>query len=193
MTSIARSLFHPGIPVVEKVVRTMIVYLAILLLLRLLGKRTAAQMNAFDLVVLLLLSNVVQNAIIGADNSLVGGVVGAIALVLANEGVVRLVRRSKRLDAATEGTEARLVDDGAFVDGELRRLGIRRNDLEVALRRQGAEDVAQVRSAELYPSGALVVDMRMDARDASAGDVDRLERKLDEVLSALARLSAPPA
>jgi uncharacterized membrane protein YcaP (DUF421 family) len=75
----------------------------------------------------------------------------------------------------------------------LRRLGIRRNDLEVALRRQGAEDVAQVRSAELYPSGALVVDMRMDARDASAGDVDRLERKLDEVLSALARLSAPPA
>jgi uncharacterized membrane protein YcaP (DUF421 family) len=193
MTSIARSLFHPGIPVVEKVVRTMIVYLAILLLLRLLGKRTAAQMNAFDLVVLLLLSNVVQNAIIGADNSLVGGVVGAIALVLVNEGVVRIVRRSGRLDEATEGTQARLVDDGAFVDGELRRLGIRRNDLEVALRRQGAEDVGQVRSAELYPSGALVVDMRMDARDASAGDVERLERKLDEVLSALARLSAPPA
>jgi len=193
MTTIARSLLHPGVPVVEKVVRTILVYMAILVLLRLLGKRTAAQMNAFDLVVLLLLSNVVQNAIIGPDNSLVGGLFGAVALVLVNEGVVRSVRRSRVLDEATEGTQTRLVDDGSFVEDELRRLGIRRNDLEVALRRQGAEDVGQVQSAELYPSGALVVDMRMDARDASSGDVERLERKLDEVLSAVARLTAPPA
>jgi uncharacterized membrane protein YcaP (DUF421 family) len=193
MTTIARSLLHPGVPVVEKVVRTILVYMAILVLLRLLGKRTAAQMNAFDLVVLLLLSNVVQNAIIGPDNSLVGGLFGAVALVLVNEGVVRSVRRSHVLDEATEGTQTRLVDDGSFVEDELRRLGIRRNDLEVALRRQGAEDVSQVQSAELYPSGALLVDMRMDARDASSGDVERLERKLDEVLSAVARLTAPPA
>lgn len=185
LASVLDRLVTIGVPVSEKLLRTIGVYVAVLVLLRLFGKRTAAQLNSFDLVVLLLLSNVVQNAIIGPDNSLLGGVIGAAALVAVNDGVVRVFRRSERLDRAIEGTETRLVADGGFVTGELRRLGIRRSDLEVALRRQGAEHVRQVRTAELYPSGAIVVDLDREAHDASFADVERLERKLDQLIAAV--------
>jgi uncharacterized membrane protein YcaP (DUF421 family) len=185
LASVLDRLVTIGVPVSEKLLRTVVVYVAVLILLRLFGKRTAAQLNSFDLVVLLLLSNVVQNAIIGPDNSLLGGVIGAAVLVAVNDGVVRVFRRSERLDRAIEGTETRLVADGGFVTGELRRLGIRRSDLEVALRRQGAEHVRQVRTAELYPSGAIVVDLEREAHDASFADVERLERKLDQLIAAV--------
>ncbi len=183
-------LFSIGIPIGEKLLRTVAVYLAVLLLLRLFGKRTAAQMNTFDLAVLLLLSNVVQNAIIGPDNSLLGGVVGAAALIGVNDVAVRVLRRSPRIDRAMEGSETVLVRDGAFVHEAMRRLGIRTSDLEVALRRQGAEHVEQVRSADLYPSGAIVVDLTRDAHDASLGDVERLERKLDDLIATVRRMGA---
>jgi uncharacterized membrane protein YcaP (DUF421 family) len=185
LATIVGRLVTVGVPLSEKILRTVIVYLALLFLLRLFGKRTAAQLNAFDLVVLLLLSNVVQNAIIGPDNSLLGGVIGAAVLVAVNDGVVRVFRRSGRLDRALEGSQTRLVEDGAFRSSELRRLGIRQSDLEVALRRQGAEHVGQVQTAELYPSGAIVVDLDRDAHDATLGDVERLERKLDRLIAAV--------
>jgi uncharacterized membrane protein YcaP (DUF421 family) len=185
LATIVGRLMTVGIPLSEKVFRTVAVYLALLVLLRLFGKRTAAQLNAFDLVVLLLLSNVVQNAIIGPDNSLLGGVIGAAILVAVNDGVVRMFRRSGPIDRALEGSRTRLVDRGAFRDEELRRLGIRQSDLEVALRRQGAEHVGQVETAELHPSGAIVVNLEPEAHDASLGDVERLERKLDLVLAAI--------
>ena len=176
-----------GIPVYEKILRTVVVYVVILLLMRLSGRRTAAQFNSFDLVVLLLLSNVVQNAIIGPDNSLLGGLIGATVLIVLNDGLVRLFRRNDRLDRALEGSETRLVSDGTFVEDELRHLGIRETDLDVALRRQGAEHVVQVERADLDPSGALVVDLDPDARQASVADVQRLERKLDELLASAGR------
>jgi uncharacterized membrane protein YcaP (DUF421 family) len=185
LASVVARLFTTGVPISEKIVRTIVVYLAVLLLVRLSGKRTAAQLNAFDLVVLLLLSNVVQNAIIGPDNSLWGGVIGAAVLVGTNAGVVRVLRRVRIIDRALEGSQARLVRDGAFEDGELRRFGIRESDLKVALRRQGAENVRDVENAELYPSGAIVVDLEPAARGASVGDVERLERKLDALLAAV--------
>jgi uncharacterized membrane protein YcaP (DUF421 family) len=185
VASFVHSLVHIGIPISEKLFRTIVVYLAIATLLRMFGRRTAAQLNSFDLVVLLLLSNVVQNAIIGPDNSLVGGLIGAAVLVLVNDGIVRVLRRNDRFDRRLEGTETHLVKDGRYVTEQLRRLGIRPSDLEVALHRQGAENVQQVRSADLYPSGALVVDMQPEARDAVTGDIERLERKLDQILNAI--------
>jgi uncharacterized membrane protein YcaP (DUF421 family) len=185
LLTIVGRLVTVGVPLSEKLLRTIIVYLTVLVLLRLFGRRTAAQLNTFDLVVLLLLSNVVQNAIIGPDNSLLGGIVGAAILVGVNDGVVRIFRRSGRLDRALEGTQARLVENGSFRTGELRRLGIRQSDLDVALRRQGAEHVGQVEAAELYPSGAIVVDLDPEARDATLGDVERLERKLDRLIAAI--------
>jgi len=152
------------------------------------GKRTAAQLNSFDLVVLLLISNVVLNAIIGPENSLLGGLIGATVLVVVNDVVSRLARRNDLVDRAMEGTEERLVVDGAFLDRQLRRLGIRPTDLEVALRRQGAENVGQVEQADLYPSGAIVVDLRPEARGASHEDIERLEQKLDQLTASVDRL-----
>jgi uncharacterized membrane protein YcaP (DUF421 family) len=191
-TSIVDSLFSAGVPISEKILRTAAVYLFIYLLLRLFGKRTVAQLNSFDLVVLLLLSNVVQNAIIGPDNSLLGGLIGAAALVGVNEIVVRFLRRRERIDRALEGGRTRLVDRGKFTHESMQRLGIRQSDLEVALRRQGAENVRQVRSADLFPSGAVVVDLEPGTHDATFSDVQRIERKLDAVLDAVARFSRPP-
>ena len=189
LTTVAQRLFSMEIPITEKIVRTVMIYAALLLLLRLGGKRTAAQLNSFDLVVLLLVSNVVQNAIIGPDNSVFGGLLGAAALVGVNDLISRIARRSAAVDRAMEGTEIRLVEDGAFLDRELRRLGIRTADLDVALRRQGAEHVLQVKQADLYPSGAIVVDLRPEARGASLDDIARLERKIDQLTASVDRLA----
>ena len=189
LTTVAHRFFSIGIPISEKIVRTLVVYGALLFLLRLGGKRTAAQLNTFDLVVLLLLSNAVQNAIIGPDDSLLGGLIGAVSLVIANDLVVRFVRRNDAIDRAMEGSETTLVRDGAYVDRQLRRLGIRTADLEVALRRQGVERVVEVKQADLYPSGAIVVDLRPEAHSASLQDIDRLERKLDHIMASVDRLA----
>src|SRR6266540_3400911 len=134
LAAVAQRLFSTGIPITEKLVRTVVVYGALLFLIRLGGNRTAAQLNTFDLVVLLLISNVVQNAIIGPDDSLLGGLIGATALVVGNDLITRYVRRNDKVDRALEGSETRLVEDGAFLDQPLRELGIRTADLEVALR-----------------------------------------------------------
>lgn len=189
LVTVWHRMFFIGIPIGEKVLRTVVVYGALLFLLRLGGKRTAAQLNTFDLVVLLLISNVVQNAIIGPDDSLAGGLIGAGVLILANDLISRFVRRSDVVDHVLEGRETRLVEGGSFLHPELRRLGIRTADLEVALRRQGAEEVDQVERADLYPSGAIVVDLRHPARGASRDDIERLERKLDGLAASVERLA----
>jgi uncharacterized membrane protein YcaP (DUF421 family) len=189
LATIAHRLFSTEVPITEKIVRTVVVYAALLFFLRLGGKRTAAQLNSFDLVVLLLISNVVQNAIIGPDNSMLGGLIGAGVLIAANDVISRFARRNDAVDRALEGTQTRLVEDGKFVDLELRRLGIRHADLESALRRSGAEDVLQVRQADLYPSGAIVVDLRPEAQGASHEDIDRLEEKLDRLTASIERLA----
>jgi uncharacterized membrane protein YcaP (DUF421 family) len=190
LASIAHRLFSTGVPISEKVLRTVVVYITLLVLLRVSGKRTAAQLNTFDLVVLLLISNVVQNAVIGPDDSLLGGLVGAAALVVANDVITRVLRRNDMIDRLTEGSETTLVEDGAFLHRELRRLGIRTADLEAALRSQGAEHVLEVQRADLYPTGAIVVDLKHDARNASLGDIDRLERKLDQLTATVDRLAS---
>ena len=96
-------LVHFGISPGEKAIRTVAVYLALLVLLHLSGKRSLAQLNSFDLVVLLLLSNVVQNAIIGNDNSLVGGLLGAVILIAANYALVHFAFMSPRFGKAIQG------------------------------------------------------------------------------------------
>jgi uncharacterized membrane protein YcaP (DUF421 family) len=192
-TSIVHSLVTAGVPITEKLLRTAVVYLFIFLLLRLFGKRTAAQLNSFDLVVLLLLSNVVQNAIIGPDNSLLGGLIGAAALVGVNEVAVRFLRRRARIDRALEGGETRLVQNGQFTPESMRQLGIRQSDLEVALRRQGADNVRQVKTADLYPSGAVLVNLEPGEHGATHTDIQRIERKLDVLTAAVTQSPGSPA
>jgi uncharacterized membrane protein YcaP (DUF421 family) len=173
--------FTLTMPVWEKVLRTLVVYLAIAVLVRLAGKRGLAQLNSFDLVVVLLLSNVVQNAIIGDDNSLTGGLIGAGVLVGINAVIVRVVARSGRLTAVFEGTPTTLIERGRYIRRALQREGLRAGDVTRALRAQGADDVQEVERAALEPGGALVVSLFRDRQNADRGDLDALHRRLDEL------------
>ena len=183
LASIPDDLFTSGVPLVEKVVRTVAVYLGILLLLRLAGKRDLAQLNTFDLVVLLLLSNVVQNAVIGNDNSLIGGLVGAVTLVAVNSALVRAAQHSDGAVRILEGTPEVLARDGQLEHAALQRLGLRPADVVVALRHQGASTLDEVDEATLEPGGSIVVRLRTDAESATKADIARLESKLDRLLA----------
>jgi uncharacterized membrane protein YcaP (DUF421 family) len=174
-------LTHLDISVTEKVIRTVAVYLAIAVLLRIAGKRDLAQLNTFDLVVVLLLSNVVQNSIIGPDNSLLGGLLGAAVLLAINGVLVRLSFASGTFARLFEGTDTVVVRDGKYDERSLAREGLRRADLMAALKKQGASDVGQVAEATLGGGGAIVVDLKPEATPATRAD-------LDAVVTALARI-----
>lgn len=162
-------LFHQQVPYWDKVLRTVLVYAGLAVLLRVGGKRDLAQLNTFDLVVMLLLSNVVQNAIIGPDNSVTGGLLGAAVLVAINAIWVRVVNRRPRLTAFFEGSPTTLVENGR-VASSLHRLGLRRADVAAALRRQGAASIEEVAKASLEPGGSIVVDLKPEAQDLTVGD-----------------------
>ena len=106
------SMFALPLPFLEKLLRPVIVYLVLIVLLRVFGKRELAQLNPFDLVVLLSLSNTVQNAIIGEDNSVTGGIIGAFGLLAANWVVVRALYSAPKLNRMLEGRATTLVRDG---------------------------------------------------------------------------------
>jgi uncharacterized membrane protein YcaP (DUF421 family) len=179
-------LMSMGIPLVEKVVRTVAVYVGIALLLRLFGRRDLAQFTTFDLIVVLLLSNVVQNAIIGPDNSLLGGLIGATVLIAANAVLVRIGTSSDMTERIFEGNPTTIATDGAFDEGRLRRLGLRAHDVTAALRAQGAMTVADVEQAQLMPSGTFVVKLKDEAQQATRGDIQRLLDRLDALEARLA-------
>ena len=176
-----------GIPVMEKGIRTVAVYLFITLALRLIGRRDLAQFTTFDLVMVLLLSNVVQNAIIGPDNSLTGGLVGAAMLFAVNSALVRLGASSDTAERIFEGDPTTIAEDGALKHDVLRRLGVRSRDVEAALRDQGATSIADVEKAELMPSGSLLVDLRDEAQTATRGDIQKLLDRMTTLEAAVAR------
>ena len=155
--------FHMGISAGEKGLRTIGVYLGILILLRVAGKRTLGQLTTFDFVVVLLLSNVVQNAIIGNDQSLTGGLLGAGFLVLVNYAVVFFAFLNPRLDADLRGREVTVVVDGKVDERALRRELLSPAELQAALRRQGYPDISQLREVRLEPDGSLSVTRADDA------------------------------
>jgi uncharacterized membrane protein YcaP (DUF421 family) len=148
-------LFVPGVPVIEKVLRSIIVYIVLLAIVRIAGKREFAQLNAFDLIVLLTLSNTVQNAIIGNDNSLIGGVIGAFTLVGVNSLVVRFMYRHEKIDRLIEGDPVTLVRDGHILKDCLDKELITVAELEAAAHRQGFASLEDVGRAVLEPGGTL--------------------------------------
>jgi uncharacterized membrane protein YcaP (DUF421 family) len=159
-------MFQLPLPILEKLARPVIVYLVLVLLLRLFGKRELAQLNPFDLVVLLSLSNTVQNAIIGDDNSVSGGVIGAFGLLAINWLVVRVLFRSKRLTRALEGRSSVLIRNGQLDPRAMQRESLTREELLDAIHRQGFQNFHQVHRCELEPNGAFYVE----AFDPSAAD-----------------------
>jgi uncharacterized membrane protein YcaP (DUF421 family) len=174
-------IFQLPLPIAEKLLRPVIVYLVLVLLLRLFGKRELAQLNPFDLVVLLSLSNTVQNAIIGDDNSVTGGVIGAFSLLAINWLVVRVLFRSRRLTRALEGRAAVLVRNGQIDPKALARESLTREELLAVIHRQGFENLHQVRRCELEPNGTFYVE----AFDPSVAD--RHHAELLERIDALSR------
>jgi uncharacterized membrane protein YcaP (DUF421 family) len=158
-------LFALGIPVAEKLLRTLAVYAFLLVGLRLAGKRELGQLNPFDLVVLLLLSNTVQNAIIGNDNSLAGGVLGATALLIINWIVVRYLYTHPTVARWLEGDADVLIEGGKLHDGRMKRELITRGELEAAARRQGIEGLHQVETCRLEIGGALTFVPRAPTED----------------------------
>jgi uncharacterized membrane protein YcaP (DUF421 family) len=180
-----------GVSAPEKILRTIVVYVALAVLLRLAGKRDLAQLNSFDLVVMLLLSNVVQNAVIGPDNSLAGGLLGAAVLVGFNAVMVRLSVHSDRAFRVMEGTPTVLARDGRWDKQTLRRLGLREADIEAALRRQNANDVSEAERVTIEPGGAVVATVAPAYQTPTKADVDRLAARLRQVEGeTVARLEA---
>ena len=150
-------LFVPDISVAEKILRSVVVYLFLLVAFRLTGKRQVGQLTPFDLVLLLLISNVVQNAVIGNDNPLGGGLLGAATILLLNRLGVEITYRSKRLRRLLEATPTILVHNGKVLHQNLARERVTMEDLLAALRRNGVADIAHVRIAMLEENGGISV------------------------------------
>src|ERR1700716_200698 len=132
-----RDMFVMGLPLLEKILRPVFVYAFLVVSLRLFGKRELVQLNPFDLVVLLTLSNTVQNAIIGEDNSVTGGIIGAATLLLVNHVVVRFLYSRERIDRLIEGASCSLIEDGIINQAQLKKELITRAEVELSAHRQG--------------------------------------------------------
>jgi len=175
------SMFHLPLPILEKLARPVIIYLVLVVLLRLFGKRELAQLNPFDLVVLLSLSNTVQNAIIGDDNSVTGGIIGAFGLLAINWLVVRVLFRSPRLTRLLEGRSCVLIREGQFDMAAMARESLTREELLSVVHRQGFEDIHQVRKCQLEPNGTFYIETFEPSID------DKRHAELLDRIDALAR------
>ena len=189
-------IFAMGAPLVEKMVRPVIVYFVLVALLRAFGKRELAQLNPFDLVVLLSLSNTVQNAIIGNDNSLSGGLIGAFTLLGVNYLVVRFLFRHRRLDQMFEGKPAVLIEKGHISRKALAKELLTHSELITVLHRQGFENVEEVERCILEPGGTFYIHRKSPPADEVAHAevmkrLDELGRKLDALLQQKADASPP--
>ncbi|MGA2116277.1 MAG: YetF domain-containing protein [Bryobacteraceae bacterium] len=189
--AISKTMWHDifvlGAPVVEKMLRPMLVYVFLVIVLRVFGKRELAQLNPFDLVVLLSLSNTVQNAIIGNDNSLSGGLIGAFTLLALNYLVVRFLFRHRRLDQFLEGKPTTLVDNGHMIKKALAKELLSRAELLTVLHRQGFDGLHEVERCVLEPGGTFFVQRKTPAdEDIRHKQVltrlETLEAKLDLLL-----------
>jgi uncharacterized membrane protein YcaP (DUF421 family) len=164
------------VTVLEKVLRPALVYLFLVVCLRLFGKRELAQLNPFDLVVLLSVSNTVQNAIIGNDNSTTGGLLGALALFVVNYVVVRFVFKHRRLDEILEGKPAVLIEHGRVRPRALAKELLTKSELLIVAHRQGYATLAEVERCVLEPGGTFFMEGRTSGERRHAELLGRLEQ-----------------
>jgi uncharacterized membrane protein YcaP (DUF421 family) len=188
-----KDMFVLGLPLLEKILRPVIVYAFLVVGLRLSGKRELVQLNPFDLVVLLTLSNTVQNAIIGEDNSVTGGIIGATALLLINYLVVRFLYGHRKLDQIVEGKADVLIEKGKVHMERLKKELITMSQLEAAARKQGFESLREVDQCILEPGGTLTfIGKKPDTEDVRHRELlGRLEQLMEEVVRL--RGAQPPA
>lgn len=173
------AIFVLQVPFAEKVVRTVLVYATIVILFRVAGKRGLASLNTLDLTVIFLLSNIVQNAVIGNDTSFTGGLIGAVTIVAVNAGLNRLVVAVPAVARLLEGESTTVIEDGQPVPGAMRRLSLRRGDLEHAVRQQNGDALKEVEQGVLEPDGQLVLTLCPGDQSADKSDVATLLARLD--------------
>jgi uncharacterized membrane protein YcaP (DUF421 family) len=178
--TLSHDMFHLPVPLAEKILRPVIVYLFLVVFLRIFGKRELAQLNPFDLVVLLSLSNTVQNAMIGDDNSVSGGVVGAFALLAINWLLAWVLYRAPKVTGLLAGHAATLVRDGVVDVAELKKQSLTHEDLVSVLNKNGFNDPADVQACVLEPNGTFYVEGKKPSGDS-------LER--EHMIQALAELT----
>jgi uncharacterized membrane protein YcaP (DUF421 family) len=171
--------------VLEKVARPVVVYLFLVIALRLGGKRELAQLNPLDLVVLLTLSNTVQNAIIGEDNTVIGGLIGATTLLALNHLVVRYAFRHPRVEGFIDGKPSVLIDKGVMKRATLGRELLSTGELLSAAHRQGFTSLSEVERAVLEPGGSLTFTGKEPTLDARRHA--ELLARLDVLLDRLGR------
>src|SRR5579884_1534952 len=166
MSKAFQDMFVLGLPIAEKMLRPVVVYIFLIVALRLAGKRELAQLNPFDLVVLLTLSNTVQNAIIGDDNSVTGGLIGASTLVAVNYVVVRFLFNHEKLDRLVEGDPDVLMEHGKVCTDRLRAELITPHELEAAAHKQGFASLDDIEKAILEPGGGIACYARKPTPEA---------------------------
>ena len=185
-TKLVADMFVLGLPLAEKIIRPIVVYIFLIVGLRLAGKRELAQLNPFDLVVLLTISNTVQNAIIGEDNSITGGVIGAATLLVVNYAVVKFLYNHERLDRFLEGDPDVLIEDGVLKADRLKKELITRAELEGAAHKQGFASLDEIDRAILDPGGNICFFAKKPTPDASRHG--ELLARLDDLSAQLAAL-----
>lgn len=173
-------MFLPGLPVMDKVLRAVIVYFFLVVALKLAGRRELAQLNAFDLVVLLTVSNTVQNAIIGNDNSVTGGLIGATTLILVNYLVVRFVFEYSSKHQHAGGPGVTLIESGTIRPEALKKELITMDELREAANRQGFTSMKEIDSAYVNPDGSFAFVKKKDSGSSP---------EYREILDRLARLT----
>jgi uncharacterized membrane protein YcaP (DUF421 family) len=149
-----------GIPWWELILRSVLVYAFMLVILRLTGKRQIGQLAPFDLVLLLVLSNAVQNSMNGGDNSLVGGLISATTLIALNYAIGYVTFRSKHMEAVIEGRPQVLIHNGHLFSDVMRKSQLTSHELEAALRQAGCANINDCHSAILENNGAVSVVQR---------------------------------
>ena len=138
-------------------IKTAIVYVFLILGLRLMGKRSLGQMNIYDLILIIVLANAVQNAMVGDDNTVAGGMVAAATLMVLNRLFTALLARSRKLEHAMVGHEVLIVSNGHFHETEMGHEGITRDQVMSALREHGMDNVKDVRACVLEVDGSLSI------------------------------------
>ena len=193
MHNIWKDMFVLGIPLLEKILRPVVIYAFLVISLRLSGKRELVQLNPFDLVVLLTLSNTVQNAIIGDDNTVLGGIIGATSLLVTNYLVVRFLYDHRKLDQVVEGRADALIEDGKVRTQHLRKELITMPQLQAAAHKQGFSSLSEVDQCVLEPGGTLTfIGKKPAAEDVRHHELlGKMESLAHEI--ALLRGSQPPA
>ena len=155
-------MWHLTIPWPYMILRGVVVYIFLLVLLRMTGKRQVGQLAPFDLVLLLVLSNAVQNAMNGGDNSLLAGLISAVALVLMNYLVGLATYQSKRIEALVEGRPEVLIHNGRLFADVMEREKLTHHELNAALRAAGCACVEEVHFAILENNGVISVQRKKE-------------------------------